>query len=87
MHDTLAPGFTVADIAARYRVGPDKVRAWIRSGELAAINTSASLCRRARFVVTAEALERFESRRTVTPPPKQKCRRRSKQEMVDYYPD
>ena len=29
-------GFTVADVASRFRVGPDKVRTWIRSGSFAA---------------------------------------------------
>jgi hypothetical protein len=85
MHDTLTPGFTVADIAARYRVGPDKVRAWIKAGELTAINTSAAICARPRFVVTAEALARFEKRRSVTLPPKPKRRRRA--EIKDYYPN
>jgi hypothetical protein len=81
----LTPGFTTADVAARYRVGEDKVRAWIRRGELAAINTSTALCGRARFVVTADALEKFEKGRSVTPPPKVK--RRRKVEVKDYYPD
>ena len=86
MPTDLAPGFTVADLAARYRVGEDKVRAWIKAGELKAINTSAALCARPRYVVTADALEAFERRRSVTPPPKTK-RRRRKAEFVDYYPD
>ena len=29
-----ARGYTVADVAARYRVSPDKVRGWINRGEL-----------------------------------------------------
>jgi transposase len=43
-----ARGLTVADVAARYRVGEDKVRLWIRRGELAAINTAATLCGKPR---------------------------------------
>jgi hypothetical protein len=87
MYDTDAHGFTVADLAARYRVGPDKIRFWIKCGELTAINTSSALCARPRYIVTADALEKFERSRSVTPPPKQRRRRRSKQEIVDYYPD
>ena len=86
MPTDLASGFTVADLAARYRVGEDKVRAWIKAGELKALNTSSTLCARPRYVVTADALEAFERRRSVTPPPKTKTRRR-KAEFVDYYPD
>jgi hypothetical protein len=86
MHDALAPGLTVADIAARYRVGPDKVRAWIKNGELAAITTSTALCGRPRYVVPADSLEAFERRRAVAPRTKVK-RRRKVQAIVDYYPD
>jgi excisionase family DNA binding protein len=45
--DTLPPpprGLTVREVARRYRVSPDKVRAWIRRGELAAVNTASTLC-------------------------------------------
>ena len=34
-----AAGLTVADVARRYRVSPDKVRGWIARGELIAINS------------------------------------------------
>ena len=58
-----ARGHTVADVAARYRVGADKVRKWIEIGELTAVNTAASLCGRPRWVVSAEALAAFEAAR------------------------
>src|SRR5689334_7248369 len=35
-------GLTVADVAARLRVSPDKVRKWIERGELVGINTAAT---------------------------------------------
>jgi hypothetical protein len=82
---TVDPGLTVRDVARRYRVGEDKVRAWIRRGELAAVNTAA-LCGRPRWVVSTEALAAFERRRTASPPPKPP-RRRRRQALVDYYPD
>ena len=81
-----ASGLTVRDVARRYRVGEDKVRAWIKTGELAAINTAATLCAKPRFVITVEAIQRFEAKRTVCPPPKVK-RRRRQSEVKDYYPD
>ena len=55
-----ARGLTVREIARRYRVGEDKVRLWIRRGELRAINTSEALCGRPRWVIPPEALVGFE---------------------------
>jgi len=72
-------------VARRYRVGEDKVRGWIRRGELAAINTAATLCGKPRWVISAEALAEFERRRAGGPPPKPPCRRR-RQQAIDYYP-
>lgn len=79
-------GLTVRDIARRYRVGEDKVRAWINRGELKAINTSAVLCGRPRWVVPVDALAEFEKRRLGGPAPKP-VRRRRRAAMIDYYPD
>jgi hypothetical protein len=56
-------GLTVGDVARRYRVGEDKVRGWIRRGELAAVNTAAALCGKPRWVILPEALAAFETRR------------------------
>src|SRR5437667_12869674 len=74
----LTSGLTVRDLARRYRVGADKVRSWIARGELAAINTAATLCGRPRWVVTADTLAEFERRRTGGPPakPARRCKRR-----------
>jgi hypothetical protein len=62
-------GLTVADIARRYRVGPDKVRGWIARGELRAINTASALCGKPRWVVMPEAIRSFEQRRAGGPTP------------------
>src|SRR5262249_13038079 len=79
-------GFTVRDVARRYRVGEDKVRGWIARGELAAINTATVLCGKPRWVITPDALVLFENRRHGGPPPKQPRQRRRTDE-VDYFPD
>jgi hypothetical protein len=72
-------------VARRYRVSPDKVRAWIARGELAAVNTAAALCGKPRFVVLPEYLAAFERDRSAGPPPAPpKKRRRTGQ--VDFYP-
>jgi excisionase family DNA binding protein len=80
-----APGYTTADIARRYRVSEDKVRRWITSGELRAINTSSTRCGRPRYVVTADALAAFEAGRSAAPPPKPPRRPRLSA-VKDYYP-
>ena len=82
-----ASGLTVRDVALRYRVGPDKVRAWIRRGELSAINTAMAMCSKPRWVVTPEALARFENGRRATPPVKSRPRHKRRSGIVDYYPD
>jgi hypothetical protein len=81
-------GLTVRDVAARYRVSPDEVRAWIRRGELAAINTADAKCGKPRFVITPEALERFERGRSAAQP-KPACapRRRQPRGFIDFFPD
>jgi excisionase family DNA binding protein len=81
-----AAGFTVAEIARRYRVGEDKVRAWIARGELRAINTAGSLCGRPRYVILPEALAEFERGRQAGPPPKPPRRQRKPRDCVDYFP-
>jgi hypothetical protein len=82
----LPHGYTVIDVARRYRVSEDKVRSWIRRGELAALNTAATMCGKPRFVITPEALDRFERGRAAAEPRKPP-RRRRRSEMVDYFPD
>jgi excisionase family DNA binding protein len=79
-------GYTVAEVAARYRVGEDKVRAWVRRGELEAVNVAAALCGRPQLRITPEALAAFEARRSAAPPP-MPARRRRRSAEIDYYPD
>jgi hypothetical protein len=81
-----AAGLTVQEVARRYRVSPDKVRLWIKKGEILALNTAATLCGKPRWVITPDALAAFEQRRMGGPAPKPK-RRRKRGELVDYYPD
>jgi transposase len=84
--DRASVGLTASEVARRYRVSPDKVRAWIARGELQAVNTSTVLCGRPRWIVPPEALAEFERRRAGGPAPKPP-RRRRRTPIVDYYPD
>jgi hypothetical protein len=84
----LAPGtgLTVRDMARRWRVGEDKVRAWIRRGELRALNTAATMCGRPRYVITPDALADFERARSAAPP-KPTPRRKKRTGLIDFFPD
>jgi hypothetical protein len=87
-HDTEAApvcGFSVADLCRRWKVGPDKIRAFLHRGELVGVNLAANLSARPQWRITRESVELFERRRTSAPPPKPP--RRRKPTLVDYYPD
>jgi hypothetical protein len=79
-------GLTVADVARRYRVSPERVRRWIANGAILAINRRDTRTGRPSWVITPEALADFERGRAATPPPKQ-VRRKKRTSLVDYYPD
>lgn len=79
-------GLTVLEVARRYRVGEDKVRAWIARGELTAVNTATVLCGRPRWVIPAEALAAFERRRSSAPPPKRPRKRSRPPGSIDFFP-
>jgi excisionase family DNA binding protein len=82
----LSPGYTPNELARRLRVSPDRVRDWIRRGELRAINT-APRGGRPRFVILLDQLEAFiAGRQAVTSPACLKTKRNKRTEKVDYYP-
>jgi uncharacterized protein YjcR len=79
-------GYTVREISQRYRVSPERVRKWIESGQLRAINRREP-GKRQSFVVLLEALTAFEQTREVAPTsPPNRQQRRKKTSQVDYYP-
>jgi excisionase family DNA binding protein len=80
----LTLGLTVAEVARRYRVSPDKIRSWIARGELSAVSTAATLCGKPRWVVPPAHLAAFERKRTGGAPPKPPRRKRT--QGIDYYP-
>jgi excisionase family DNA binding protein len=80
-------GMTVPDLARRLRVGEDKIRAWIRRGELAAVNTASAQCGRPRWIIPPESLAAFERRRAGGPPHGAPRRRRRATSATDFYPD
>jgi hypothetical protein len=87
MPDTTAESRTLTppEVARRYRVGTNKVMSWIFSGEMAAMNLATRGAKKARYKITAEALEAFERQRAVVPPPPVSRRRRLLSAPKDYY--
>ena len=85
--DAEQQGFSVADLCHRWKVGSDKVRAFLRRGELIGINLATNLSARPQWRITPESVERFERRRSSSPLPKAMRRRRRKPHEIDYYPD
>jgi hypothetical protein len=82
-----ARGFTPNELARLLRVSPDRVRAWIKSGKLDAINTARTRSGKPRFVILPRHLEEFERGHRVSPPHKPSPRRRRPSTEIDFYPD
>jgi hypothetical protein len=79
-------GYTVADLCRRWRCGSDKIRGFLRRGELVGVNVATNLSAKPQWRITPESVERFEQRRSSAPPPKP-ARRKKKTTKVDFYPD
>lgn len=82
-----ARGWTINELAKILRVSPDKIRGWIRSGNLKAINIASTLAGKPRFVILPKHLEEFEQTRTTGPPPKTIRKKRKPKGYIDFYPD
>jgi len=66
---TAEPTFKPLDIARRYRIDVERVLSMIRRGELEAIDVSTGAGLRPRWVITAQALAKFENRKSNRPTP------------------
>jgi excisionase family DNA binding protein len=62
---------TPPQLARRYGVHVDKIMAWIRAGELRALNLATRPSGRARWRIKDSDLAEFEARRTAVPKPQQ----------------
>jgi len=70
--------FTVANIAERWNCSHSSVLTLIDLGLLPAIDISTNPATRSRYVVSAEALEAFEAKRTTRPPEPATARRKKR---------
>lgn len=78
--------FTVEDLTKRFGVTVHTVLAWIRSGELRAVNVGRSPgARKPRWRTTEQALSEFEALRTPTPPPPRAKRRKRPADVIEFY--
>lgn len=68
--------FTPPQLARLWGIGYDKVVAWIRSGELRAINAATTPGGRPRYLIDEADIKSFELRRAVSPPPPPQPRKR-----------
>ncbi len=72
--------YTISQVADRYGVGTHTVLAWIRSGELRAVQCGRRIdSRKPRWRITAEAIKEFELLRSAAPP-QPRTRRRKRQD-------
>src|SRR3954468_8693332 len=83
----VARGYTPNELARLLRVSPDRIRAWIKAGELGALDTARHRCGRPRYVILPHHLTEFEQRRRATTPAAKPLPRRRRTVAVDYYPD
>lgn len=80
-------GFSVSDLCRRWKVGPDKIRAFLARGELIGVNLATTLSARPQWRITPESVEVFERRRSSAPPPTPQRKSRRRSHLVDFYPD
>jgi excisionase family DNA binding protein len=75
----------VREVAERLRVKPDAILAWIRRGELRALDVSQSRGLKPRWRILPGDLAAFEASRMATPPPKPVRRNRHDPAVVEFY--
>ncbi len=66
---TPARWLTPPQFAETVAVSPETVIGWIRSGELQAVNVGSG-SKRPRYRISPEAIEQWQRKRLVVPPPK-----------------
>ena len=78
--------YSVRDLVQRYHVTEHTVLAWIRSGELNAVNVGvAPGKKKPRWRITQEALDGFELARTHSPPPPRTRRKKHDTSVIEFY--
>lgn len=76
--------YTSGEVAERLGVNHSKVAAWIRAGELAAINVALRTNGLPKYRITAAALAAFLARRAIVPPAAPAPRPRPSRDIPQY---
>ncbi len=78
---------TPPELAAEWGVEHAKVLAWIRSGELRAVNLATNPRGRPRWHIDRAEVRAFEQRRAavVKPPPEQHRRKAESPDVIEYF--
>jgi excisionase family DNA binding protein len=82
-----ATGLTPNELAKLLRVSPDRIRGWIKAGEMPALNVASARCRRPKYVVLPHHLQQFEHSRQAAVPKPALRRKKKATGVVDFYPD
>ena len=81
-HSTLTP----PELAKQWRVKPERIIAWIKSGELRAFDVSSRPgVGRPRYRIPPDAVIAFENRRAGKTPTTTKRRRRQPENVISYF--
>jgi excisionase family DNA binding protein len=73
------------EYARRLGVKPEKVLAWIKSGELRSVNTAAKQSSRPRWRISPESIVIFENGRAAQQPVAPRRRRRRDANVTSYF--
>jgi hypothetical protein len=76
---------TPPQLAAEYGIDVKKVLAWIKTGELPAINVATDRNGRPRYAIDVADIAIFEASRSATPQPKITRRRRRDTSIREYF--
>ena len=78
---------TPPEVAELLGVGHPKVLSWIDSGELRSYDISTNRDQRPRYKIARDDLEKFLARRSTTPEPEKRGRKRKQQDdtVINFY--
>ena len=76
---------TPPELARRWGVSPSKIIAWIKSGELPAINAATNRSGRPRYLIDIADLVIFENRRSAAQTPAPRRRRTKNEDVIEFF--
>jgi hypothetical protein len=76
---------TPPELAKQWGIDPAKILAWIRAGELRAIDGATQRGGRPRFLIDEADIAAFEAARAVQPPVARVRRRRGKSQVIEFF--